>query len=94
MPNMGQVGLPSPSVRFLPTGVNWPDGQTFIHPTTAPANFRLLFWDTVSWHLEKQEWGWGSTQALALSTSGPTEVTKKLSFPTQLSQAHQRWGRG
>lgn len=91
---MGWAGLPSPSVRFLPTGVNWPDGQTFIHPTTAPANFRLLFWDTVSWHLEKQEWRWGSTQALALSTCGPIEVTKKLSFPTQLSQAHQRWGRG
>lgn len=85
MPNMGRAGHPSPSVRFLPTGVNWPDGQAFIHPTTAPANFRLSFWDTVSWHLEKQEWGWGSSQALEPSMCGPTEMTKKLCFPAQPS---------
>ena len=35
MPNTGRADHPSPAVRFLPTRVNWPDGQTFIHATMA-----------------------------------------------------------
>ena len=35
LPTMGRADHPSPAVRFLPTRVNWPDGQTFIQLTMA-----------------------------------------------------------
>lgn len=63
-------------------------------PPTHTNFLPLLSWDTANWQLEKQERGTGSMQALELSTWGPTELTRKLPFPAQLSQAHQRVGRG
>lgn len=82
LPRTGWAGPSSPSVRFLPT-------ETLTHPLHAPQLPALVLGHS-QLALGEAGVGEGDTQALELSTCGPTEVTKKLSFPAQLSQALQR----
>ena len=84
---------PSPSASFLSTEVSWPAGQTptLPRPCQLPA---LVFLGHSQLALGEVRVGEGEHTGPRTFHLWPKEVTKKLSFPAQFSQAHQRRGKG